>query len=613
MTPPAVVEPHEATTPAVPPPPNETTSAARMSRPRKGEGTWERYSPKKANSPKHQPDAPSPRTAPVRTPVPVEALDPARMQAVVDEAIAALTPRPDPKHDLLPKTALGRIYAKMQLPYRVNKALNHLLAIAGGKTCKAYASYRFLALTDEHERQLIANVGLLEAYDTVDTVLRWQDGEGRYYTAWAPGRTQTINEFGLVLPRWIIERLPAWLVKVLPRCILPRALREPAEIEADRQRWEKRDEQLWEEHGDGNAGAEDVGAGAGDAQRDHQGAADDLDLGDDHQLTAVAVLDDAQRDQAPAQDLGDAPRDPVAAAAAEDLGKAAALAVDHVEQLDQVGPTAAEEAQRDREPAGAVVDEARALFDRAAKATRALSSPTFDQWFSGVQFESLDTAAGLLTLRAANEFVQEWVRKHFDALREQLAKILDRPVEIAWTFGDITDPVAVLPALPPPRPRPIVAPATLAAAPSTAMPAPFRPAAPPRPLPADIARQPEVATGAICDLLDLCAKVYRYLPREDAGATFAARIWEQLGESTDGEGRPLGEGHPLAAILRGLWECATKPGRKGSTLADFAVGCIRSAGVVVDPRRLPRPVAEILERAGRGETARGPPVRGPPA
>ena len=51
------------------------------------------------------------------------------------------------------------------------------------------------------------------------------------------------------------------------------------------------------------------------------------------------------------------------------------------------------------------------LWQQAVELTREKSPASFDQWFSGVQFDGLTD--GVLSLRARDEFVREWVDDHF--------------------------------------------------------------------------------------------------------------------------------------------------------------------------------------------------------
>lgn len=548
-------------------------------------GTWERWSPK--GSPKHVPELPSPRTAPIRTPIPFELLDRARAQLVLQEAEAVLwsvVSPPPGKKPTLPKTALGRIFAVMEIGYRgAHEAWNHLYALAHGTWCKAYASYRWLAHTEEHERQMINYVGALEAYGTVETVNRWVDGRGHYTTEWGPGRTQVVNEYGLVVARWIVERLPRRLVDLLPKCILPRALRDPADLEADHERWRVVD---------------DLGPQA---------------------LEGPDVDEDAGSDTTPASGAPD-PRTPdEPTAAAEPAAPTAAAAEDLGEHLDAVG----DDAQRAEPPPPPPVDEARALFDRAVQLLRADMPPAnFAQWFGGVQYEALDVDAGVLTLRAANDWVRDWVRDSYAGqLRAHLAGVLGyvevapgalgRVVRVEWTVGPVTDPVVPVPApkpVPVP-PRPCLPPASLAS-PSSATSAPARPAEPPAPLPAEVLRRPEVAIGAICELIELRKHVYRWLPPDDCGERFAARLFYDIGNGTDAKGKPTGLGQPLRWLLQGLWDASLDGGTKGRALAKLATRYCRAADKDTE---LPPPVLDILARAQRGLTARGPPATGPPA
>ncbi len=51
------------------------------------------------------------------------------------------------------------------------------------------------------------------------------------------------------------------------------------------------------------------------------------------------------------------------------------------------------------------------LWLRAVAKTKSRSPVTFEQWFSGVQFDGLDE--NTLQLSARNEFVRDWVHDHF--------------------------------------------------------------------------------------------------------------------------------------------------------------------------------------------------------
>src|SRR6516162_6117114 len=59
---------------------------------------------------------------------------------------------------------------------------------------------------------------------------------------------------------------------------------------------------------------------------------------------------------------------------------------------------------------GAPVDGEHA-WGEAVSFTREKSPASFDQWFSGVQFDGLTD--GVLSLRARDEFVRQWVDDYF--------------------------------------------------------------------------------------------------------------------------------------------------------------------------------------------------------
>jgi chromosomal replication initiator protein len=78
----------------------------------------------------------------------------------------------------------------------------------------------------------------------------------------------------------------------------------------------------------------------------------------------------------------------------------------------------------------------------AIASTRAKSPASFDQWFSGVQFEGLTD--GVLGLRARDEFVRDWVDAHFmPAICEHLRRATGLSIQPAWSVGGHLDaPVA---------------------------------------------------------------------------------------------------------------------------------------------------------------------------
>ncbi len=101
-------------------------------------------------------------------------------------------------------------------------------------------------------------------------------------------------------------------------------------------------------------------------------------------------------------------------------------------------------------------DEGRTIFERAVEHTRGLSSATFDQWFGGVQFD--DLTDGVLTLRAQNEFILEWVREKFlAALTDKIREETGWSVQVAWIIDqNLEAPVSPRTNAQPVRPRPIM-------------------------------------------------------------------------------------------------------------------------------------------------------------
>ncbi len=95
------------------------------------------------------------------------------------------------------------------------------------------------------------------------------------------------------------------------------------------------------------------------------------------------------------------------------------------------------------------------LWNQAIAFTRDKSPASFEQWFSGVQFDGMTD--GVVSLRARDEFVREWVDRHFlptlvDFLRSQTGL----SVQVAWTVGgELPHPVSSGATAPPVRPRPL--------------------------------------------------------------------------------------------------------------------------------------------------------------
>jgi chromosomal replication initiator protein len=122
-----------------------------------------------------------------------------------------------------------------------------------------------------------------------------------------------------------------------------------------------------------------------------------------------------------------------------------------------------------------------AVFESAVAFTRDRSPASFDQWFSGVQFDGL--VEGVLSLRARDEFVREWVDDHFlPTLTDSIRSQTGWSVQVAWTIDDALDaPIADQPSSPPVRPRALT----------------LRPSAPPPPI---HEQRPERTGSALADL-----------------------------------------------------------------------------------------------------------------
>jgi len=93
------------------------------------------------------------------------------------------------------------------------------------------------------------------------------------------------------------------------------------------------------------------------------------------------------------------------------------------------------------------------LWNEAVAFTRSKSPASFEQWFSGVQFDGM--TEGVVSLRARDEFVREWVDQHFlPTLVDYLRSQTGWSVQIAWSIGgDLERPVASGAVAPPVRPR----------------------------------------------------------------------------------------------------------------------------------------------------------------
>lgn len=96
------------------------------------------------------------------------------------------------------------------------------------------------------------------------------------------------------------------------------------------------------------------------------------------------------------------------------------------------------------------------LWNEAVAFTRAKSPASFEQWFSGVQFDGMTD--GIVSLRARDEFVREWVDQHFlPTLVDYLRAQTGWSVQVAWSVGGhLERPVAFGVPVAPVRPRALV-------------------------------------------------------------------------------------------------------------------------------------------------------------
>jgi chromosomal replication initiator protein len=93
------------------------------------------------------------------------------------------------------------------------------------------------------------------------------------------------------------------------------------------------------------------------------------------------------------------------------------------------------------------------LWNEAVAFTRNKSPGSFDQWFSGVQYDGI--TEGVLSLRARDEFVREWVDQHFlPTLTDYLRSQTGWSVQVAWSVGGpLERPIVDAPAAQPVRAR----------------------------------------------------------------------------------------------------------------------------------------------------------------
>jgi chromosomal replication initiator protein len=79
-----------------------------------------------------------------------------------------------------------------------------------------------------------------------------------------------------------------------------------------------------------------------------------------------------------------------------------------------------------------------ATWDHSVRFTREKSPASFDQWFSGIQFDGITD--GVLSLRARDEFVRQWVSEHFlPTLAENLRDRTGLSIQVRWSIGGPID------------------------------------------------------------------------------------------------------------------------------------------------------------------------------
>jgi chromosomal replication initiator protein len=88
-------------------------------------------------------------------------------------------------------------------------------------------------------------------------------------------------------------------------------------------------------------------------------------------------------------------------------------------------------------------DAAHRAFSDAVEFTRSLSPATFSTWFACVQFD--DLTDGVLSLRATNEFVQEWVETNFlPTIVQRLRSATGKSIQVAWVLDpELRNPIVV--------------------------------------------------------------------------------------------------------------------------------------------------------------------------
>jgi chromosomal replication initiator protein len=75
-------------------------------------------------------------------------------------------------------------------------------------------------------------------------------------------------------------------------------------------------------------------------------------------------------------------------------------------------------------------------WTQAIQFTRGKSPASFDQWFSGIQFDGLTD--GVLALRARNEFVRQWVEDYFlPTVMDRLRADTGLSIEVRWVIDSV--------------------------------------------------------------------------------------------------------------------------------------------------------------------------------
>ena len=122
-----------------------------------------------------------------------------------------------------------------------------------------------------------------------------------------------------------------------------------------------------------------------------------------------------------------------------------------------------------------IVHSLRDHWEEAVAHTRGRSPGTFDRWFSALQFN--DFTDGVLSLRARDLFVRDWVCEHYlPSLVEELRRTTELSIQIAWSIGEIDRPIVPQPARDEPTPSSRPSPSSRSSRPSFPRPSLYGPA-----------------------------------------------------------------------------------------------------------------------------------------